>query len=262
MFKNIIYYFSGTGNCLQIAKEIAITLSDCEIKPMGKTGSSILETSYESIGFVYPTYFQGIPLAVQKFVSELNLSKNKTAYFYAVTTYGGLAGNALPQMAQLLNNKEVTLHYGAKLIMFSNYIVLYKMSDKKKEKTERAIKDLQPILKSIQHRENNAKEIQRANLIYTWYYNWRAKQIPEMDRHFNISSACTSCGICQNICPVQNITLKNGRPLFQHHCEQCMACIQFCPKQAINYKQLTQNRGRYTHPAISYKELSEKNKNL
>jgi hypothetical protein len=32
-----------------------------------------------------------------------------------------------------------------------------------------------------------------------------------------------------------------------------------CPQKAINYKNLTQNRGRYTNPEIDYRELSEYN---
>jgi hypothetical protein len=35
-----------------------------------------------------------------------------------------------------------------------------------------------------------------------------------------------------------------------------MACIQFCPKRAINYKDRTQNRRRYTHPDIKYTDLA------
>ena len=32
--KNVIYYFSGTGNSLKVAKEIAAGLPDCEVISM------------------------------------------------------------------------------------------------------------------------------------------------------------------------------------------------------------------------------------
>ena len=35
MKKNIIYVFTGTGNSLKVAKDIAVALSDCEIISMG-----------------------------------------------------------------------------------------------------------------------------------------------------------------------------------------------------------------------------------
>ena len=34
---NIIFYFSGTGNCLKVAKEIAKELENCKIVSMAKT---------------------------------------------------------------------------------------------------------------------------------------------------------------------------------------------------------------------------------
>lgn len=259
MSKNIIFYFSGTGNCLHVAKKIAATIGECDIRLMGNKNRVLLDQSYESIGFVYPTYFQGVPVAVEKFVSSIDFSKQNTAYFYAVTTYGAHAGNALSQMSYLLQKQGATLNYGEKLMMFSNYIVLYKMSSQVREKSEEAERDLKPILEAILSKETNTDNIQRMNVLLSKYYNWRAKQIPTMDRKFNVSSSCISCGICRDICPVQNITLKDGKPCFHHHCEQCMACLQYCPKQAINYKNITQSRGRYTNPNIPSSELIKNN---
>jgi MinD superfamily P-loop ATPase len=84
--------------------------------------------------------------------------------------------------------------------------------------------------------------------------------VPGMDQFYSISDDCTKCGICEKVCPVNNIGLDEaGHPYFNHHCEQCVACIQFCPKKAINYKDKTQNRKRYTHPAIKYMELAKLN---
>ncbi|MBC3798652.1 EFR1 family ferrodoxin, partial [Acetobacterium tundrae] len=83
-----------------------------------------------------------------------------------------------------------------------------------------------------------------------------------MDKHYNVSDDCIGCGICKKVCPVGNVDLDdNNKPYFKHHCEQCVACIQYCPKKAINYKNKTQNRRRYTYPGIKYTELAEMNKN-
>ncbi|MDH6365696.1 MinD superfamily P-loop ATPase [Enterococcus sp. PF1-24] len=82
-----------------------------------------------------------------------------------------------------------------------------------------------------------------------------------MDKNFNISEACTKCGICQKVCPVNNIDVDEERnPVFKHHCEQCLACIQNCPARAINYKDQTQERGRYMHPEMNWKDLAKLNK--
>ena len=82
MNKNIIFVFSGTGNSLWVAKEIAKETGDCEIASMGINGKRILPECYDSIGFVYPTYAGGIPNRARAFIKGLELQANKQAYFY------------------------------------------------------------------------------------------------------------------------------------------------------------------------------------
>ena len=253
MRKNIIYYFSGTGNCLAVAKTIAAQISNCEIISMSSYDHYNLEHEYESIGFIYPVYFQGLPLKVENFVSKLNLPDNEKTFYYAIVTYGAMPGITIAQLARLLKNKNVILDYGAKLKMFSNYIVAYDMGKNVAEKTLRSEKDLIPIIQDIQNKKTS--KIKKVNPVLDFYYHLWAKKIPELDKNFVVSQTCISCGVCKKICPVQNIQLHDGKPEFNHHCEQCMACIQFCPEKAINFKNWTQKRRRYNHPHIRYEDM-------
>jgi ferredoxin len=88
-------------------------------------------------------------------------------------------------------------------------------------------------------------------------YDAFTAQIHDLDSGYHVNNDCISCGICRNVCPAKNITLVNGTPVFHHQCESCMACIQHCPKRAINYKNKTENRGRYAHPHIGHKVISQ-----
>lgn len=254
MGKNIIFYFSGTGNNLQVAKEIANALPDCDIHSMADLGYQ-LSGDYERIGFIYPTYFQGLPKRVEAFISQLDLRQNGNAYYFGITTFGALAGNALPQLVKCLKEKAITLNYGEKLMMVSNYVVMYDMSETVEEKIVTAMANLKSMRTCISNKENN--KIARANPILNWYYKLQMQGVPNRDRYFNIATTCNGCGVCEQVCPVTNIELHDGKPQFSHHCEQCMACIQHCPKVAINYKQLTQKRRRYVNPKVSYKEMVE-----
>jgi hypothetical protein len=93
---------------------------------------------YDSIGFVYPTYFLGLPKKVIEFIENINLDNNRNAYYYSITTYGGSAGNAIYQLYELLLKKHgIKLNYGQKLQMFSNYVVIYDMSEKINEITKK-----------------------------------------------------------------------------------------------------------------------------
>jgi len=250
--KSVIYCFTGTGNSLTVAWKIAEELGNCEVLPM--TSKHYENTDFDNIGFVYPVYFQGIPLAVKEFVNGMKIH-NKKAYFFAVATYGGLAGNGTAQLKQLLSEKGVVLSYGSYLKMFSNYVVMYNMSKNVSSSIIKSDQDLERILKEVTARK--VRPVRKSLGILEWYYKKREQAVPGMDKDYNISEKCTGCGICSKVCPVENITMSENEPVFQHHCEQCMACIQYCPKRALNYKNITQSRRRYTNPSVKVQDLME-----
>ena len=260
MSKNCVFYFSGTGNSLKVAKDIAKEMQNCEIISMGNSKHYDLREEYETIGFVYPTYYRGEPKKVREFISKLNLENNPNAFYYAVTTCGKYEGNALIHIKHLLKRKNTTLHFAKKLDMFSNYVVAYEMRDTVAEETKQSQQDLRQIIKSIKNKANN--KLSHTEPFQEIAYRLLIKFASNMDKNYNVSRDCTGCGICRAVCPVGNIDLDDkNRPFFKHHCEQCVACIQYCPTKAINYKDKTQSRRRYTHPDIKYSELAKMNKN-
>jgi len=260
MSKNVVFYFSGTGNSLMVAKDIAKEMQNCEIRSMSNNKNCGLQAGYETIGFVFPTYFRGEPNIVHEFISRLNLKNNPDSYYYAVTTCGKYEGNALIHIKHLLKRKNIALHFAKKLDMFSNYVIAYEMRDIVEKETEQSEKELANIIHSIKNREINKLPV--TELLQEVIYRIFIKYVHNMDKNYNISNDCISCGICKKVCPVDNIDFDdNNRPYFKHHCEQCLSCIQYCPNKAINYKNRTQNRKRYTNPNIKYSELEKMNKN-
>ncbi len=247
--KSVIYYFTGTGNNLQVAKKIAEALPDCKLVSMGK-GKHDSNEVYDYIGFVYPTYAFNLPRRVTQFISEMSLEKSKNAYFFAVNGCGGASGVALTVPAKILAKKGVKLNFAEKISMVSNYVAMYKMSERNPEKYQIATDSIPALVQKIAAKTEqpagkvnellNASTAMGQKLMYT-----------TKDKGFNVSDACNGCGTCAVVCPVANIAMKNQKPSFQHDCEQCMACVQWCPKQAINYKNKTQSRRRYTNPSIS-----------
>ncbi len=244
--KNALYCFSGTGNSLYVAQRTGEVLGNSEITPM--TSKQYTPGPCDSIGFIFPVYFQGLPQIVHDFIQNIDLSNSRNTYLYAIETHGGMPGNGLAQANRLLQQKGAHLSYGANLRMVANYVAMYDMS-KKTEKTEKKADDsLAHIVQQISSKNQSA--IKKPVALFEWWYSLRIKPLHSLDRHHNVSSACTGCRTCEKICPVRNIEFSTGRPSFLHHCEQCMACIQFCPERALNYKNLTQKRGRYQNPNI------------
>jgi ferredoxin len=256
MAQNIVCYFSGTGNSLKVAKDLSRELGDCEIVSM--TRPFAFTKHYDRIGFVFPTYFWGLPKKVIEFIKALRLDSNKNAYYYAIATYGGSAGNAVYQLYELLLAAHgVKLHYGQKLRMFSNYVVIYDMSENVDGIAKKSQEKLAPIIEAIKMKKHN--HANKATKLFSFINKNFINKVSTMDRYFTVTDDCTGCGVCEKVCPANNIEIADHRPLYKHRCEQCVACIQFCPQRAINYKDATQHRRRYTNPEITYKELHEYN---
>ena len=69
---------------------------------------------------------------------------------------------------------------------------------------------------------------------------------------FQVSDACVGCGTCAAQCPIQAITLQDGRPVWsKESCLLCLGCVHKCPKNAIAYTQATIGHGQYVNPHIS-----------
>ncbi len=95
-----IYYFSGTGNSLAAAKDIAKKTSGLLISIPAVMDKESIKTGADNIGIVFPCYLArlyGIPLIVEKFIKKLEYSGVK--YIFAVCTHGGYGFvNALPTL--------------------------------------------------------------------------------------------------------------------------------------------------------------------
>jgi multimeric flavodoxin WrbA len=70
---------------------MAKTLLNCEVISMSSKSNYKFIGDYDRIGFVYPTYFLGMPLRVKEFISHLNFPDSKSVYYFGVTTCGSLA---------------------------------------------------------------------------------------------------------------------------------------------------------------------------
>jgi len=74
------------------------------------------------------------------------------------------------------------------------------------------------------------------------------------DKSIIVRDNCNGCGLCQKLCPVDNIRLVQNRPYFLHHCEMCFACDEWCPTGAIQHWSRKEHI-KYRHPDITLKNM-------
>lgn len=252
MERNIIFYFSGTGNCLQVAKNIATSLENTELVFIKDTYQ--IKGHYERVGFVFPSYAMGIPKRVLQFIRELNLSEDITQYIFSVVTCNRGSGNCLAELQTELKKKGMSLQYGETLQMVGNNITLYDIPKNKEQLLEEAEQKGQYMSKNIILKIKN--DIPRKQLVDTVYTAIGNQFFKAKEKQFVASNECIGCGTCEKLCPVSNIEMKNGKPIFLHNgCMNCLACMHWCPKKAINCGKTTQSRSRYHHPQVTLKEM-------
>lgn len=260
----MIIYFSGTGNSAYTAKRLAtegervISIGDC----MRNNIFDFEIQEDESIGFVLPVHFYGIPSIVLDFISRIQLTAYKNQYTYCVFTMGASAGNAVKMLDKALRSKQLHLDSGFSVTMPDNYILMFNLLPAETEipkilaKAELQIDNIKECVEKQQRGVFNITHSRlpqiETNLLYPLYKYGRAT------KPFNVNDKCISCGLCEQLCPCSVITMKDGHPQWKTgKCTQCLACLHNCPTRAINYGTKTQKRGRYNLLTTAWYNLSQ-----
>lgn len=251
----MIIYFSATGNSKYTAKKLAaegervISIADC----FRDDAFDFTFQDDESVGFVMPVYFYGIPTIVADFINRLKLSGYKKQYTYCVFTLGGSAGIAAKMLGKALSGKGLHLDSAFSVVMPDNYIILFDLLTPK-EKIPAVLsegeKQIAQIKAHIAKRERGIFRVKHS--FFPWaetFFSYPVYKYGRSTAPFNVNENCISCGLCERMCPCSVITLKDGKPAWKEgKCTQCLGCIHRCPVQAINYGEKTRTRGRYQNP--------------
>jgi ferredoxin/flavodoxin len=258
-----IYYFSGTGNSLHVAKELQKRLPGSKLIPIVSfLDNGVVIIKGETVGFVFPIYFTTIPVPVRRFLKKLNLKSAK--YTFSVVTRKGTFCVANINIKRILKKKGKSMDSQFILNMANNSPTGLKpgkgdenwvnqINKKKVSQLESEVQSrLESIHKIILAQEKYPKKafpnpflslLER--IMYFLTYNTKT-QI-----NFYTDSTCTGCGTCEKVCLSRKIKMYNRRPVWQKdvNCYYCYACFNFCPMQSILVKyKYTKKDGRYFHP--------------
>jgi ferredoxin len=269
-----VYYFSGTGNSLFAAKEIAEKISGKLVSIPSVIDEEHIRTEAGVLGIVFPVYYavndSGIPLIVSRFVRKLESINSK--HIFAVCTCGYMPGATIENMAKLLKFQGGELAAGFILKMSNGALSLEKQQktlNDQKEKLNGVCEYIRVRKKGKLETRGILRKIVLSPLLYLAIkpaFSRRYRKlsgsprlpfsdlIPIADRSFRVDSKCIGCGICAQVCPVNNITMVSGKPQWQHHCETCYACYTWCPQAAIGGDIVSYNK-RYHHSTVKLPEM-------
>ncbi|NCB74865.1 MAG: flavodoxin [Clostridia bacterium] len=244
----MVIYFSGTGNSRYAAESIALQTKDklvCanEYIKAEKTDDFFSDTPYV---FVSPTYAWRLPRVFSAFIESGSFKGSNSAYF--VMTCGDDIGNAGTYIGKLCEMKDLKLKGVSALVMPENYLAVYDVTEKSEakllmneaDKTLKALSDFIANGQDLPEVKTVVTDILKSSLINPVFYSLIVSA-----KGFHVTDKCISCGKCAEFCPLNNIKLEGGKPLYGKNCTHCMACICACPTEAIEYKKRTVGKERY-----------------
>lgn len=247
----MILYFSGTGNSKYVAQFLADRLQD-DIYDMGefiKQKAYINVTSETPLVIVSPVYVSAPPTIVMDFIKRSKFKPNLKAYFI-MTCAGGMG--AAPYYWKEICAKKGFKYMGCEeIVMPQNYLVFFKT--KEQEENLAIIESANPLIEEISQaiemglpialQPPGKMDVLSTKAILKPYYKYFIKA-----DSFTVNGDCVSCGKCAKVCPLNNITIQEGIPVWADTCTHCMACINLCPKQAIEYGKWSVGKPRYKAP--------------
>ena len=86
-------------------------------------------------------------------------------------------------------------------------------------------------------------ELLSTRMVLAPYYKYFMTSKP-----FAATEKCIGCGKCAAVCPLANIVMQDGKPVWGDNCTHCMGCINLCPKEAVEYGKGTHGKLRYHGP--------------
>jgi Pyruvate/2-oxoacid:ferredoxin oxidoreductase delta subunit/flavodoxin len=256
-----IFYFTGTGNSLYVGRRIAEKLENASLKPMVSLlhEKESFVVNEDIVGFVFPVYFLRMPDIIKEALDKCSFRKD--AYFFAVITSGGDSGNTLFELNETLKTKGSRLNYGIEIPLGDNSIALSTPGQKLEQRLKKVEDILDRLTKAVNLKEfgsdNSFSKKRYSSSItgkvtyfaMTHYYNFKNKDVD--------MSKCIKCGLCQKVCPVDNINCKEGKVSMGKRCKWCFACINYCPSQAISFGRIHPLKDtQYHFPGINAIDVS------
>ena len=245
----MIIYFSGTGNSRYCAEYLGILREDEVVDAFKYMRSGIAPDFFsdEPYVFVSPTYCWQLPHVFQDFIRTANLRGDRDAYCFM--TCGSDIGNAGEHIEKLC--KEVGLRFKGVMAvpMPENYIARYDVPPA--EIADKIVKIAKRPLRKGERRIHHIEEFEPQNV--TWKDKFKSGPLNKFYYKFIVKAKpFYTTDACEKVCVLNNITVKDGRPVWGNKCTHCMACICGCPTEAIEYGK--KSRGKQRYQCIKFEE--------
>ena len=248
----MVFYFTGTGNSLYIAKQ----MEEEPISIPQVMGKSQLDFTAERIGIVTPIYGHEMPEMVKAF---LRRAVFHTPYFFLLLTYGNRHGGAAELAQEFLAGCGKQADYINIIQMADNWLPSFDMDEQRKI-DKHIPEQLTAIRADLTEQKHWIFPVTESDRAAHREFLSRTAQMPaDAWQHLVVvhPEQCVGCGICEQVCPSGSIRVAGGKAVHTPGCCQtCLACVHACPHKAIGLAMPEVNpNARYRNEHITLQEL-------
>ena len=232
-------YFSGTGNskyaaelfCKEYDKESgAYSIEDADALSAVKDTNLII--------IAYPVQYSTVPKIMRDYITDHSeLWNNKK--FFIIATMGLFSGDGAGILGRLLESCGAEVIGGLHLKM-PDSIADEKALKRPLEKNRELVKQAdQKIKESVKQLKAGNPTQEGIGVLYrlAGFFGQRAYFGHKTKRYSSKvkvdTDKCIGCGICEKLCPMNNISINEQKAVSGESCTMCYRCINKCPKQSI-----------------------------
>ncbi|MBR4944808.1 MAG: EFR1 family ferrodoxin [Peptococcaceae bacterium] len=254
----MILYFSATGNTEFVAKEVAKRLDDECINILNRVRENDYTPVYSEKPYIIcaPVYVCEMPMFMASYLKKLKLNGSRDVYF--IFTSGGYCGISGLLAKWMFMKKWKRFKGYTEVVLPRNYVANDAYPMLTIEEIENRIINTYNRLDEIVDTIRTGGNLQAIRKVQLWEILvtvpftpvWYKMKLKADD--FYAKDRCIGCDKCARLCPLNNITIKDKKPVWGDNCTHCMACIGNCPVEAIHYGMITQKKRQYNFGKYKY----------
>ncbi len=246
----MVLYYSATGNTEFIAKELAKRLDDECVNLLDRVKSQDFTPLHSETPFLLcaPVYVCEMPRFLSRYLKKLTFTGCRDVY--GIFTSGGYCGPTGILAKRIFRKKKMVYHGHAELKMPRNYVASDAYPMLEESEIQARIRGSKSRLDAVASTIRSGKKLKSRHVflfetLITLPINpfWCKYKLTA--KEFYTKETCIGCGKCERLCPLNNICMTDGKPVWGDACTHCMACIGNCPTDAIEYGNITQGKPRY-----------------
>jgi formate hydrogenlyase subunit 6/NADH:ubiquinone oxidoreductase subunit I len=241
-----IFWFSGSGNTLFIAKALTSFLKEngfeVNLRPIENTDPSSVDLN-RTLGLAIPVAEQGTYPFIWDFINNLPSPSEEgltECDVFMVDTLMLYSGGIKGPVKKILKKKGFNTLGAKELIMPNNLMKLKNQPEKDKVKMEKGQVAAEVFARNLISGKTVWKDIP--------FYSDMMSSFSKMDSTWNMfrnsfplkvdNNKCSRCRLCERICPENSWTFDKEKKEMNWQktaCIFCLRCFSYCPSEAITY---------------------------